>query len=254
MRKLTIEQRIARLEKLLSGRKSVRNENIFYHPPKRPNDFGFRNGVHVVDADGEEGTIVDAGTLREVWKWNTQVANRDEVELWIDESDDDIWNAWTVVIKYDTGEYAGDHVMTVYPDESLEIYESVKRSSGRKSVRNEDMKRLPNGMTANRVCDVLGGWAGTGWARPANAIRELDRKGILDAAVNKWYPTADAVAKAIESCWNDQIGAIGEGAAQFFIGDIGGVTHCSLTLYPITGGDSRARNLVLKFNWPDDIM
>jgi hypothetical protein len=134
------------------------------------------------------------------------------------------------------------------------IEQRIARLEKLLSVRNEDVKRLPNGTVANRVCDVLAGWAGTGWSRPRDAVRELDRRGILDAAINKWYPTAADVADAIEDCWNDQIGAVGAGAAQFFIGDIGGVTRCSLTLYPVIGGDSRARNLVLKFNWPDEMM
>lgn len=137
--------------------------------------------------------------------------------------------------------------------ETLLKRKSVKRESS-KLMRNESSKRLPSGILANRVCDVLTEWAGTGWSRPHDAIRELERQGVLAAATNKWYPTIDDVKAAVEDCWNDPIGALGAGAAQFFIGDIGGVTKCSLTLYPISGGTSRARNLVLKFNWPEEDM
>ena len=104
---------------------------------------------------------------------------------------------------------------------------------------------------ANHVSDVLSSWADTSWSRPKDAIRELDRQGILDAATNKWYPSVKDVADAIEDCWDDSIGALGAGAAQFFIGNVGGQTKCSLTIYPISGGNSRARNVTLKFNWPE---
>lgn len=129
--------------------------------------------------------------------------------------------------------------------------EGAARKMNRRTIKNEDVKRLPDGSVANRVSDVLAAWAGTSWSRPQDAIRELDRQGILDAAVNKWYPTADDVAAAVEDCWDDNIGMVGQGAAQFFIGNVGGETKCSLTLLPILGGTSRARNVVLKFTWPE---
>lgn len=129
--------------------------------------------------------------------------------------------------------------------------EGAARRMNHRTSKNEDAKRLPNGTIANRVCDVLSAWADTNWGDARGAIRELDRKGILDAAVNKWYPTVDDVAEAIEDCWNDQIGMVGAGAAQFFIGNVGGETKCSMTLWPVVGGTSRARNLVLKFTWPE---
>ena len=126
-----------------------------------------------------------------------------------------------------------------------------------RKTRNEDVKRLPNKAWANNVCDVLSGWANTSWSNPELAIQKLNRAGVLRNATNRWYPTVDDVADAIRDCWDDNIGAVGAGAAQFFIGNIGGVTKCSLTLYPRTGGTSRARNLVLKFDWPtpeDDVL
>jgi hypothetical protein len=120
--------------------------------------------------------------------------------------------------------------------------------------KNEAVKKLPNGESANSVADVLSGFTGVSWNDSKGAIRKLNRMGILDAATNKWYTTVDDIADAIEDCWNDQIGSVGKGAAQFFIGNIGGDVRCSLTIYPISGGDSRARNITLKFNWPKSEM
>ena len=120
-------------------------------------------------------------------------------------------------------------------------------------MKNEAVKTLPNGMTANSVSDVLSGFTGVGWNDSKSAVRKLNRMGILDAATNRWYPTTDDVADAIEDCWNDSIGN-GRGAAEFFIGNIGGDVRCSLTIYPISGGDSKARNITLKFNWPKNKM
>ena len=118
------------------------------------------------------------------------------------------------------------------------------------TIKNEAIKQLPNGMTANSVADVLSGFTGVGWSDSRGAVRRLERMGILDAAVNKWYPTVDDVAEAIEDCWEDLIGG-GNAVAKFFSNtDDTGVTHCALTLYPRTGlGSSRGRRVVLKFDW-----
>lgn len=145
-----------------------------------------------------------------------------------------------------------DHSHRSSLESRIRRLEGAARKMSRSTTKNEDVKRLPNKAWANHVNDVLSGWAGTGWSDPEGAIKELDRKGILRNATNKWYPTVDDVADAIRDCWDDGIGAVGAGAAQFFIGNIGGVTKCSLTLYPRTGGTSRARNIVLKFDWPEE--
>jgi len=147
------------------------------------------------------------------------------------------------------------HKLTL--EERITRLEKLLNSSIKNSRKFEAIKQLPNGMIANRVADVLSGWAGTSWSNPEPAIQKLNRAGILRNATNKWYPTVDDVADAIRECWDDRIGIVGAGAAQFFIGNFDGATRCSLTLYPISGGTSRARNLVLKFNWPtpeDDIL
>ena len=135
----------------------------------------------------------------------------------------------------------------------LERLVRCNKKAGAATIKNEAVKQLPNGMTANSVADVLSGFTGVGWSDSRGAVRRLERMGILDAAVNKWYPTVDDVAEAIEDCWDDSIGN-GRGAAEFFIGNIGGETKCSLTLYPISGGNSRARNITLKFVWPEEEM
>lgn len=131
------------------------------------------------------------------------------------------------------------------------IYKTLEERVRRleKLLKNEDIKKLPNGALANRVSDVLSSWADTGSSNPQAAIRKLDRMGILDAATNRWYPTAEDIAEAIEDCWDDHIAAFGDGAAKFFIGNMDGDIKCTLILYPVTGGTSRARNVVLKFNW-----
>lgn len=123
---------------------------------------------------------------------------------------------------------------------------------GRKFSKNEDVyvTTLPNGDIANRVQDVLAGFTDTQWHRPDGAIKVLKRMGILDRAVNRWYPDADAVAEAIEDCWEDLIGG-GNAVAKLYTSDDGDVTHCTLTLYPRVGGISRARNVILKFDWPN---
>lgn len=123
---------------------------------------------------------------------------------------------------------------------------------GRKFSKNEDVyvTTLPNGDIANRVQDVLAGFTDTQWHRPDGAIKVLKRMGILDRAVNRWYPNADAVAEAIEDCWEDLIGG-GNAVAKLYTSDDGDVTHCTLTLYPRVGGTSRARNVILKFDWPN---
>lgn len=124
------------------------------------------------------------------------------------------------------------------------------RATG-KRLKNEDLKKLPNGVNANSVSDVLSGLTGVSRNDYRSAIRKLDRMGLLDAATNEWYPTADDVADGIADCWDDVIGN-GRGAAQFYIGIFDGATRCSLTLYPISGGASRVRNITLKFNWPEE--
>lgn len=179
MRKITLEQRVARLEKLLF-KKSVKNEDL-------------RNPDLEDEYDDE---------------WDE------------DEYDDDEW---------DEDEYDESH----------------KRTS-RKSVKNEDAKMMPNGMIANRVSDVLSGWAEVSRNDVNGALKALDRAGALDRACNRWYPTVDDVMAAVEDCWDDPIAMVGNGAAQFFISNNG---DCALILQPIAGGTSRARQITLKFHW-----
>lgn len=166
-----------------------------------------------------------------------------------DDEDDDDDNPY-----YDPDDEDEDGHYNFHYWESRKRHARKSKSESRKvnprRICNEAIKQLPNGMTANSVADVLSGFTGVGWSDSRGAVRKLERMGILDAAVNKWYPTVDDVAEAIEDCWDDSIGN-GRGAAEFFIGNIGGETKCSLTLYPISGGNSRARKITLKFDWSE---
>ena len=290
MRKPTIEQRITRLEKMIS-RKSVKNEaklkrkmNIdlqevfvdhlgskdcydserdfkenMFALTQGDNDSAVDSAIMYMSSDFgyDEDLLEDlrddiADALAEMADDLDLDYGDDEDDDWEDEDDEDDDNPY-----YDPDDEDEDGHYNFHYWESQKRHARKSKSESKKAlrrVRNEDVKKLPNGTLANRVSDVLSAWADTSWSRPRDAIKELDRKGILKAAVNKWYPTVSDVADAIEDCWDDQIGAVGAGTAQFFIGNIGGITKCSLTLYPITGGESRARNLVLKFNWPDEMM
>lgn len=117
--------------------------------------------------------------------------------------------------------------------------------NNRKTVKNEDAMMLPTGMQANDVGTVLSQWAGTEYYDKDGALDALEEEGVIYDKMSKWYSSIAEVRAAIAQCWEDQIG----GAARFFAGDFGGATKCQLTLYPISGGESRARNLVLKFDW-----
>ena len=301
MIKRTLEQRIARLEKLLNGKvkKSYKFEKTFKNESVLPYDiisdlnsvfydhFGNEdnysterefeenmfaacegdNDMMVDDAimylandygHDEEGLqdlrddIADyiAGCAEKVckqegWKeeWDEEefLDIDDEYEDGMDECRDRNYESRKVIARKAESRKRAVHTSKVESNRPL------------KRTKNEAVKQLPNGMTANNVADVLSGFAGTSWSNPRAAIAKLDRMGILDASTNKWYPTVDDVAAAIEDCWNDSIGN-GRGAAEFFIGNFGGATRCSLTLYPISGGTSRARNLTIKFNWPEEDM
>ena len=272
-RELTLEQRISRLEKLLNGKvkKSRKFESMAddidamaqdwftsqewdeddYWVKEAGSKFDFVQDVANKAADPVVDACCDAIGV------DTDSPERDIVENALAEAAD--------IALSDPGYWDDDDDWDEDDDWDDEMDECrgrscesrKRRTESKRSLRrtrNEDVKKLPNGALANRVSDVLSAWADTSWSRPKDAIRELDRKGILDAATNKWYPTVKDVADAIEDCWEDQIGAVGAGTAQFFIGNIGGQTKCSLTLYPVSGGTSRARNIVLKFNWQDEDM
>lgn len=217
MIKRTLEQRIARLEKLLNSK------------VKKSHKFESKDDIAFEDPD---------------------YLDYDDDFIYYDEDDED-WDDDDDFDEDDMDECSGRNC-----ESRKYAIRTRKVESNRplKRTKNEAVKQLPNGMTANNVADVLSGFAGTSWSNPRAAIAKLDRMGILDASTNKWYPTVDDVAAAIEDCWDDSIGN-GRGAAEFFIGNFGGATRCSLTLYPISGGTSRARNLTIKFNWPEeDIM
>lgn len=125
-----------------------------------------------------------------------------------------------------------------------ETYE--KCGKRRRPVKREAVFRLPNGVIANTVADVLSGWADTSRTDPEEAIRELRRMGVLKRATNRWYPTEDDVADAVEFCWEDPINS---SVAKLFASDFGDFTQMALSLMPPVGGPSRSPDVTLKFTW-----
>ena len=283
MRKPTVEQRIARLEKMIS-RKSVKNEAKLKRAMRRDlqsvfddhlgsedcydSERDFKENIFALtqgdndpavdsaimymssDFDYDEDLLDDlrddiADALAEMADdLDLDYGDNEDEDDWDDEDDDD--NPY-----YDPNDEDEDGHYNFHYWESRKRHarkgKSESRKVNRRNIRNEGATTLPNGMMADTVGTVLSQWAGTESYRPEKAIDKLSKAGILKAAINKWYDSERSVANAVDDCWNDQVG----GNAKFFAGNIGGVTKCSLMLYPISGGDSRARNLVLKFNWPD---
>lgn len=95
IRKLTLEQRIARLEKLLSSKKTFKNEGVKYKGAD----------VNIIDK-GSFGDIYDAWFDHQ----DLDPENRDEVSDYIAMSEDDdyntsddIWDAKAVVVEYGNG-------------------------------------------------------------------------------------------------------------------------------------------------------
>lgn len=244
MRKLTLEQRVARLEKLLSRKASKSRKFEGLHPDMlqelqmifdnhfaSPSYYGSRREFQLemeAMADDANDMMVDDAIM---YLANDYGYNEDRLESARDDISDSLSQMARVLLddEWDEDDY----------------YESHKRSS-RKSVKNEEAKMLPNGAMANRVSDVLSGWAGVSRNDVNGALKALDRAGALDRACNRWYPTVDDVMLAIEDCWDDPIAMVGNGAAQFFISNNG---DCALILQPIAGGSSRARQITLKFHW-----
>lgn len=128
-------------------------------------------------------------------------------------------------------------------EKRLRYLERLARMANRRSV-NESTLSLPNGKLAYRVSDVLSYFANDPRMNVDTVVRRLIDDGTLGRATNKWYPTVDDVAEAVYDCWDDSLGMFNGGAAQFFMSNYG---DCALTLYPVVGGDSRARKVILKF-------
>jgi hypothetical protein len=241
MRKITLEQRVARLEKLFNSKikKSRKFEGlhpdmlhelqtIFDNHFASPSYYGSKREFQLEMegmADGANDMMVDDAIIYLV---NDYGYNEDRLES----ARDDIADSLSQMAR-------------VLLDGMDEYDESHKRPS-RKSVKNEDAKMMPNGMIANRVSDVLSGWAEVSRNDVNGALKALDRAGALDRACNRWYPTVDDIMAAVEDCWDDPIAMVGNGAAQFFISNNG---DCALILQPIAGGSSRARQITLKFHW-----
>ena len=168
MIKRTLEQRIARLEKLVNKptKKITKNES-------KQSDFLV--GSIVEDLNGYESVVVDMGSFRDMYdKWYNRLmpASREEIDDYLMEFEGEDWvdDAFTIVTKFERGGIA----MSTDPESELEVIggvgddyefecnnsrcESRKRNE-RKSksesrkvnprrIRNEAIKQLPNGMTA----------------------------------------------------------------------------------------------------------
>lgn len=241
MRKFTLEQRVARLEKLLF-KKSVKNEDL-----RNPDlDEQLSQAVWQCVQDIGES----CANHEECAEKLGAIADKDPGSMKF------IFNMMQTYFSVDTRtilankrpiiDWASDVAKEALDDMDEDEYDESHKRPSRKSVKNEDAKMMPNGLVANRVSDVLSGWAEVSRNDVNGALKALDRAGALDRACNRWYPTVDDVMAAIEDCWDDPIAMVGNGAAQFFISNNG---DCALILQPIAGGTSRARQITLKFHW-----
>ena len=116
-RKLTLEQRIARLEKLLSNRRSCKNETF---------GVDFRPGNLVEDVDGYTAEVVDSGTLGDLWdKYQLDLCDNNMREIWDYMDEDPDWRNLTecVIVRYDdtTGMKGGDCAICIDPENSLDL-------------------------------------------------------------------------------------------------------------------------------------
>lgn len=112
MIKRTLEQRIARLEKLLKTKNESRNM------------MDYRVGRRVMDADGATGVIVDNGPYKGLLrKWKYKLANLDEVLDWPNNfmRPEKAMGTWSVIVEFEDGENAGELVMSPEPSEALEL-------------------------------------------------------------------------------------------------------------------------------------
>ena len=120
-KKLTLEQRIARLEKVLNSKKAVKNEGNISSSEE------LIKGAIVEDVNGDTCVIIDTGSFGDIYdKWFDRVDpnNHDEVSDYLIEFEDDdyntpdyIWDAYAVVVKYDNGMKC----IVVDPEDSLEV-------------------------------------------------------------------------------------------------------------------------------------
>lgn len=261
-RELLLRKRIARLESLVRASKlSSKNEE------KISNKNDFLVGSIVEDLNGAESVVIDIGSFKDMYnKWYNRLmpASKESIDDYLDEFDGEDWidDAFTAVLKYKRGGIA----MSTDPEYELEViggvgddydFESCSRRKAatrrrmkhesKRSIKREAVLTLPNGMPAATVADVLSGWADTDYHRPGDAIRELRRVGVLKNAVNRWYPTEDDVADAVEYCWNDPVNS---SVAKLFASDFGDYTQMALSLMPAASSSgSRTQDVTLRFTW-----
>ena len=271
-RELLLRKRIARLESLVRASKlSSKNEE------KISNKSDFLVGSIVEDLNGDESVVIDMGSFKDMYdKWYSRLmpANKESIDDYLDELDGEDWvdDGFTIVTKFSRG---GGIAMSVDPEYELEVIGGVgddyefescsRRKNGRRmmkresrrSIKREAVLTLPNGMPATTVADVLSGWADTDYHRPEAAIRKLRmaetfdgsgrRENVLAKATNRWYPTEEDVAEAIEDCWRDPVNS---SLAKLFASDFGDYTQMALSIMPATSSSgSRTQDITLKFQW-----
>lgn len=117
-KRLTLEQRISRLEKLVCmGRRTRKNETF---------GVNFRPGNLVEDVDGYTAEVVDSGTLGDLWddyQLDLCDNNVEEIRNYMDE--DPNWRSLPecVIIRYDdTSDLEGsDCAICIDPENGLEL-------------------------------------------------------------------------------------------------------------------------------------
>ena len=248
--KLTLEQRVTLLEKFVKTLEN-KSKNEALIPRGLIADVTDVFNYHFSNPDSYTDYKSFLANIRDAAVCNNDRMIDDIIMYMIDDYDyeedqlEDLRRDITKVVSYLAEDILDDN----YYDYDESLHKGSKSRLVCNRLKNEDIKQLPNGRMASGVNDVLSSWAGTSSYKSDEAIAKLSRSGILNKAVNMYYKTPEEVAAAVKECWYDDIGN-GEGAAKFFIGDFDGELRCALTLFPVSGGASRARQLTLKFIWP----
>lgn len=254
-RELLLRKRIARLESLVRASKfSTKNEGLTYDQRDRISDavWEYADQFDDLDERAEELQLLadrDRTAMDEVL---------DMLDL--DDMQDDM-EVVEQAIAYKADEILSDpDCWDDYFDEACSRRKMGRRRmkrESRRSIKREAVLTLPNGMPATTVADVLSGWADTDYHRPEDAIRKLRmaetfdgsgrRENVLAKATNRWYPTEEDVAEAIEDCWRDPVNS---SLAKLFASDFGDYTQMALSIMPAASSSgSRTQDITLKFQW-----
>jgi hypothetical protein len=123
MIKRTLEQRIARLEKLLLASKPTKYSK---NEGKLSNESDFVVGSVVEDLNGYESVVIDMGSFKNMYnKWYKRLmpASKEVIDDYLMEFDGEDWvdDAFTVVTKFARGGIA----MSTDPESELEVIGGV---------------------------------------------------------------------------------------------------------------------------------